>query len=188
MDKYRLSLIVIGVLAVGILLGGWFVGVQPQLDRISRADTQRASVAEVNAGHEAKNAQLAKDHEQLEAYRAELDQDRAKIPSARSQQPLIDQLNAAAASAGVTVTALTFDGPAAHVAPNGVPLSAPANGTLVAVPVTLAVTGDRPALEQFAANVQRSARILTVTGSQYSGPEEPVLTLTGTTWVLAPNQ
>lgn len=186
MDKYRLSLIVIGALAGGILLGGWFVGVQPQLDRINRADTQRASVAEVNAGHEARNAQLAADNEKLDEYRAELEQDRSRIPSSRLQQPLIDQIDAAAAGAGVKVTALSFDVPAAHVAPNGVPLASPANGTLIAIPVALTVAGERPALEQFAANVQRSARILTVSGSQYSGPEEATLTLTGTTWVLSP--
>lgn len=188
MDKYRLSLIVIGVLAAGILLGAFFVGVQPQLDRIGRAETQTAAAVQQNTVQEARNAALAADNERIDEYRGTLETNRTQIPADRAQQPMIDQIHAAAAAAGVTVTTLTSEAAVTYTAPTGVDLTPPASGTLVQVPVTLSASGDRAALEQFAANVQRSARIFTVTGSQYSGPDEPTLTLTGATWVLKPAQ
>lgn len=186
MDRHRLSLIVVGVLAIGILLGTFFLGVQPQLDRVARADEQRVTVAQTNATQQARNAALAQDQAKLEAYRAQLATAQAEIPAQRAQQALIDQLHGAAASAGVTITALTFDTEIAWAAPSGTTVDLPPSGTLVAIPMTLAATGERAALEQFAANVQAATRIVTVLSSQYSGPDEPTLTLQGTTWALKP--
>lgn len=188
MDKHRLSLIVVGVLAVGILLGTFFLGVQPQLERTARADEQRATVEQTNATQKARNSALAADQERIDEYRAGLEAAQAEIPAQRGQQVLIDQINAAADAAGVTVTTLTFDTAVAWTAPNSVPVDLPPSGTLVSVPMTLAAAGDRAALEQFAANVQRSPRIVTVLSSSYSGPEDPQLTLTGLTWALMPAQ
>ena len=70
MDKHRLSLIVVGVLAVGILLGTFFLGVQPQLERTARADEQRATVEQTNATQKARNSALAADQERIDEYRA----------------------------------------------------------------------------------------------------------------------
>lgn len=48
MDKHRLTLIVIGMLGVAVVLGGWLLGVQPQLDRIDTANAQTASLRQLN--------------------------------------------------------------------------------------------------------------------------------------------
>lgn len=186
MDRFRLSLIVIGVLAVAILFGGWALGVQPQLDRAGSAAAQTASIRTVNDAQAAKNAQLAADNERLADLQTQLAGEQNHIPSARSQQPLIDELNAAAVSTGTAIESLTFAPAVAYVAPAGVPLILPVTGTLVAVPVTITATGARPNLEGFAAALQSSARIVSIASSQYSGPDDAALTLTGTTWVLKP--
>lgn len=186
MDRYRLSLIAIGVVAIGILGAGWLVGVQPQLDRINKATTQTSSIRQVNAVQEGRNAALAADNARLDEFKADLASDQNEIPASRLQQPLIDQFAAAASAAGVGVDTLTFDGPTAYVAPTGVDVPVPVTQTLVAVPVTITVTGPRPNLEAFAAALQGSTRIVTVSGSEYSGPDDSAMTIKGTTWVLMP--
>ncbi|MGL3148739.1 type 4a pilus biogenesis protein PilO [Microbacterium sp. A82] len=186
MSKYRLTLVAIGLLAVIILMAGWFVGVQPQLDRISTANAQTASIKQINLVQERKNAALAEDHARIDEYRGQLAHLQTKVPANRSQQALIDQINAAAESTGVTMSNLSFDTPHAYAAPEGVPIGTTASGTLIAVNVTLSAYGDRGQLEQFAGNVQGSQRLITVVDSQYTGPDDAQLTLNGITWVLKP--
>lgn len=187
MDKHRLSLIIIGVFAVAILAGGWFVGVQPQLDRITRANTQTASIKQMNDIQQIKNDALEADNANLETYRGELAEKQKKIPAARSQQELINQLDAAAENADVTIQSLTFEAAVSFAAPEGVTADAPVGGTFIAVPLSLSASGDRKSLEKFAANLQTSARIITIGSSQFTGAEEGSLVISGITWVLMPS-
>lgn len=184
MDRFRLSLIVIGVVAVAVLFGGWALGIQPQLDALGRATQQTAATKQLNDVQAAKNAALAADNEHLADFQAQLTADQGQIPTARSQQPLIDQLNAAAATNGVAVSSLVFDSAVAYVPPAGVPAPLPAGQTLVAVPTTITVMGPRPNLEAFAGALQVSSRIVSIASSQYTGPDDSALTLVGTTWVM----
>jgi len=186
MDKYRLSLMIIGVLAVAILFGGWFVGVQPQLDRIARATEQTVSVKQMNDVQQLRNDALAADNDHLEDYKRELAAMQKQIPATRSQQELINQIDAAAKAADVTIRTLTFDSAISFTAPEGVTTGLPSGGTFVAVPLSLAATGARADLEKFAANLQKSARIITIGSSQFTGAEDGSLVLGGVTWVLMP--
>ncbi|MFT3798743.1 type 4a pilus biogenesis protein PilO [Microbacterium sp.] len=184
MNKHRLALIVIGMLAVAVVAGGFFLGVQPQLDRIAAADKQTQGLRTTNQVQEAKNAALAADSEHLDEYKAQLATGIAEIPEARSQQALVDEVGAAAGAAGVTIESMTFDTATSFSAPGGVDVALPSAGTLVAVPMTLSATGDRGSLENFAANLQASSRIVTVSSSSFTDGR---LSLSGTTWVLMPN-
>lgn len=186
MSKYRFSLLIIGVLALGILAAGWFVGVSPQVDRINAANSTADQVRAVNDLQAIKNAGLAEDNQRLDEYKSELAQAQGAVPANRAQQALVDQVNAAAAAADVMMTTMTFDTPQSYAAPAGVPLGATSSSQLVSVGVVLTAAGDRGQLEQFAANIQGSPRLITVNSSQYTGPEDAQLTLTGTTWVLLP--
>jgi len=186
MDKHRLSLIVIGILGVAIVFGGWLVGVQPQIDRIEAANTQTASIKQINDVQQAKNDALAADNEKLGDYKTDLTAKQQEIPAARAQQELINQIDAAAVAAGVTVKTLRFDTAAEYVAPAGVALNAPSSGTLIAVPLTINATGERAKLEDFIAKLQQSSRIVTISSSKYSGDDEQSVDLAGMTWVLMP--
>ncbi|WP_029145168.1 type 4a pilus biogenesis protein PilO [Microbacterium luticocti] len=188
MDKYRLSLIVIAALAVAILAGGWFLGVQPQLDRISTADAQTASIRQLNDVQQIKNAALRKESEHLDHDKAQLASLQQEIPTSRSQQALINQFDAAAGAAKVTIRTLAFADASTFAPPQQVNAPVPTGGTLVAVPLTMTVDGSRSALESFVANLQRSRRIVTIADSHYTGPADASLTLSGTTWVLMPAQ
>ncbi len=187
MDKHRLTLIVIGVLGVAIVLGGWFVGVQPQIDRIDAANSQTASITQLNDAQQIKNDALAADNEKLGDYKNDLAEKQREIPASRSQQDLINQIDAAAVAAGVTVKSLSFDAAADFVAPPGVDMAGPSSGKLIDIPLTLNATGERAQLEDFIAKLQQSSRIVTISASTYtSGDGAPAVDITGTTWVLLP--
>lgn len=184
MDKHRLSLIVIGLLAVVILFGGWLLGVQPQIDRIDSANAQTKTVGQLNGVQQARNDALAADNENLGQYKADLAAKQTEIPAKRGQQELINQIDAAAIASGVTVRTLRFDAALEYVAPVGVDVGTASSGTLIEVPVALTAVGPRPSLEAFVALLQRSSRIVTISSSQYTGGDDASIDLTGTTWVL----
>lgn len=184
MDKHRLFVIATGVLGVGILLVGFLVGVQPQLDRAGRAAEQTASVEQMNDVQATRNAALAAEHEKLDEYRDELARDRAQIPEARNQSEHIDQLHAAALATGVVLSTVTFDAPKAFEAPAGVALDGPSTSTLVAVGLRLTAEGERGALEAFVRSLQTSPRIVSIDTTEYKGPESATLNIDATTWVL----
>lgn len=186
MDKHRLTLIIIGVLAGAILFGGWLVGVQPQIARIDAANAQTSSIEKINDAQQAANEALKADNENLPQYKAELAAKQSEIPAGRSQQELINQLDAAASSAGVTISSLRFDVAADYLPPTGVDVTGVSGGTLIQIPLTLNASGTREQLEQFVGNLQASSRIVTISASSYSGGEEPTVELTGATWVLLP--
>lgn len=186
MDKHRLSLIVIGVLAAAIVFGGWLIGVQPQIARIDTANDQTSSISQINDVQQIANDALKADNENLPRFKADLAARQSEIPADRNQQELINQLDAAASAAGVTISALRFDVAAQYTPPTGVDVTGAAGGTLIQIPLTLNADGPRAQLEDFVGNLQESSRIVTISSSRYSGGEESAVELTGTTWVLMP--
>lgn len=185
LTKYRLSLAAIGTLAAVLLVAGWFLGVQPQLTKALKANEQTAAARTQNDLLVVKNAGLKADQERISEFQAQLAQKQVSIPSARSQQELITQITAAADSAGVDVTNVSFEQARRYVPPAAVPVPA-TTSTLVAVTFSIAAGGERAGLEQFAANMQAINRLATITQSQYTGPEAASLVLGGQTWVLQP--
>ncbi|WP_460801899.1 hypothetical protein [Microbacterium sp. GXF6406] len=188
MSKYNFSLIAIGLLAAIILAAGWFVGMKPQLDRMGEANKQTENARQINDVQAAKNAALAEDHKRLDEYKAQITATQAEIPQTRSQQGLVDQINAAADNADVMMRSLTFDSTIRYTPPTGVTIAPVSSGDLVAVTVSISAEGDRERLEDFAARLQASKRLVTVVDSIYTGPEDAVLTLNGITWVLQPTE
>lgn len=186
MDKHRLSLIVIGVFAVAIVVGGWFIGVQPQLDRTSRANVQTASLMQTNKIQQDRNLALAAEDLKLDDYKRQLADNQQRIPAARAQQELINQIDAAAAAAGVSIRSLTFDPAVSFTAPEDITAAVGVGSEFIGVPLTLSAEGERPALEAFAANLQNSPRVITIAGSQFTGGEADSLVISGATWVLMP--
>lgn len=186
LTKYRLSLVALGTLAAVVLLAGFFLGIQPQLSRITTANSQQEAAEALNRQQQTKNETLRSEQARIGEYNAQLAQKQALIPTSRSQQELIAQIDSAAWLAGVAVENVTFEEPVPFVAPPTVPLTATSSGTLVSVGISISVSGDRLALENFALNLQNLGRLITVEQSQYTGPEPASLTLTGTTWVLQP--
>jgi Tfp pilus assembly protein PilO len=107
MNAQRLWLIGTAIVAVGVLVLGWFVGVSPQLAAMSATDQQRAGVDAQNAATEATVARLADDFDGLDALEAERDELRQSIPVTHNKSLFVDQVDALAAASGTTVTQLS---------------------------------------------------------------------------------
>ncbi|MDN4597345.1 hypothetical protein [Leifsonia virtsii] len=109
MNTTRLWTIGAIVLAAVILVGGWFLAIQPQLSSASDAVAERASVDATNAANLAKLAQLKKDYGKLSETDKELAALRRSIPTETPDYPsFMKDLAAAAASDSVVVTSITF--------------------------------------------------------------------------------
>jgi hypothetical protein len=104
MNAQRLWLIGSAIVAVALLVVGWFVGVSPQLTAMSETDQQRAGVDLQNAATEAAVARLAEDFSSLDALETERDLLRRSIPVVHDKSLFVDQVDALATASGTTVT------------------------------------------------------------------------------------
>lgn len=106
MNAQRLWVIGTAVVAVAVLVLGWFVGVDPQLAAMRATDEQRRGVEVQNEATEAVVARLADDFDDLDALEAERDALRQSIPVEHNKSLFLDQVDALAAASGTRVTQL----------------------------------------------------------------------------------
>lgn len=108
MDKNRLWLIGAVLVAGCLVAGGWFLGIQPQLDAAQTALQQRASVEETNQTDEAVLAGLRADYSRLPQLEDQLSTLEASVPADSAAPALVKELDALSSSAGVTITDFTM--------------------------------------------------------------------------------
>lgn len=106
MNAQRLWVIGAAVVAVAVLVLGWFVGVEPQLAAMRATDEQRRGVEAQNTATEAAVARLADDFDDLDVLEAERDSLRQSIPTEHNKSLFVDQVDALAEASGTTVTQL----------------------------------------------------------------------------------
>jgi len=128
MNRSRLSLIVAGVATLALLVGGWFVGVQPQLAAAAAAAQQRSEIDGRNDVVRAEIARLAKQYDDIGTLQSKLATLSASIPESTDTTPFIEELDRAAAASGVSISSLTFGDAQAYVPP-AAPAPAPAEAT-----------------------------------------------------------
>ncbi|RWZ64304.1 hypothetical protein ELQ92_05930 [Labedella populi] len=107
MNAQRLWIIGAAIVAVAVLVLGWFVGVEPQLAAMRATDEQRRGVEAQNLATEATVARLEKDFASLGALEDEREDLRGSIPVTEDTTLLFNQLDALAAASGTTVTNVT---------------------------------------------------------------------------------
>lgn len=107
MDSNRIWYIGAVVAMVAIVVGGWFLGVQPQLDAATAAQTQRANIQRLNTVNEATlralQAEDAKKGELLDEF-AQLS---ASVPALPQFPAFLDEVNQIATSNNVVVSNAT---------------------------------------------------------------------------------
>lgn len=163
-----------------IVVLGWLLGIAPQLDSMNAANASRAAVQATNAGHVALLARLKHDFANLDALTTTADALAESVPSGSAMPALVDQLDAEALAAGLTLTGMTVteavayapivpvaamvpaatDAAATDAAPAPAVVPAVAPAALAALPATSAV-----ATEVSAANFAAFPLQVTVTGS-----------------------
>jgi Tfp pilus assembly protein PilO len=146
MDKNRLWIIG-SVLVMAIVVGlGWFLAIAPQLASAAAADAQRAGVEQANAQHEATLARLKKDYANLGALNGQLASLSESVPSDTAMPAFVNEINAIAASAGVTITGFSVADakPYAPVSPPAVAAPAGATPSSTATPSPSATPAATP--------------------------------------------
>ena len=164
------------VLAVLILVAGWFLVVSPVRSDTSKTKAQTASVVSDNDRMQAQLNQLIALKKNVTDKQAELSNIAAEIPGDPQLPRLIRQLTGIAGDAGVDLVALTPSQPTApttstptgatslgsssptgstatHVAPRA------AADTYLTIPVALQVQGDYAGLEEFLQRLETLKRI-----------------------------
>jgi Tfp pilus assembly protein PilO len=154
--EYRIPLFMAGgALVVALLL--WAVLISPQNSKLSSLKTQEGQLQQQQATLTAKLASLKTEQQKLSSSCADLQKIATQIPSVQSptdvdaeESSFENQFNQLTAASGVALTQFSGFAPAttAQTTPStGTPAATPAD--VVAVPTTLAVTGNYGQVETF---------------------------------------
>ncbi|MDY1005297.1 hypothetical protein [Curtobacterium sp. CFBP9011] len=125
MSRNRLMLLLAALTAVVVIVGGFFLGVRPQLDRAAAARSDASSIDATNAVTRAELDRLRDQAKTLPQQKDELAALRRSVPSTASSSAFISALNTTADQAGVTVSSLTVGDAQAYMPP----VAADANST-----------------------------------------------------------
>ena len=127
MNAIRLWVIGGALVAIGLAAFGWFVGIQPKLAEIARAELSRQQAVELNIQNELVLADLKEQYEQLDELSADLEKLQLAVPYTVDAPNFFRQLNGLAAATGVSVSEITIDEARAYGAPPPVvPVEEPA--------------------------------------------------------------
>jgi type IV pilus assembly protein PilO len=182
MTKSRQWVIGAAVLALLVLVAGWFLLVSPKRSKAAELKTETASQQSANQTLQMQIAQLKARVKDLPKEQALLAEIAGKLPSDPALPSLIRDLSKAADDADVTLVSLTPGQPAlmqaapiaqpaakpataAGGATSGTPAAPAANvGQLAMIPLTISVTGGFFQVEQFISNLESLNRALMTTG------------------------
>jgi Tfp pilus assembly protein PilO len=201
MTGNRLWMIGVALAAVVVVALGWLVGISPMLDRGSAATAQLRTVDAQNAAQRAGLVSLRAQFDDLPALRAQLEAIQGVIPETADLDDFLDELEAQAQDAGVTISTFTATEGAlygaaigttpAAAAPSAAPAAAPAaaptdastpaatkapsgvEGKLFTIPITVAVKGQPSNVMEFTDSVQKTGRFFLVTSSTFTGASTP---------------
>lgn len=161
------------LLAATMMAGTWLLAVQPTLARADETREQAEMSEAQNEALRAKIVQLQADFEKLPQYKADLAELRVGLPTSIELSPYLRRLDAAAVSAGITLTAVEPGAP--EIVPGGT-TSAPA--TAETSGATDEASADTSATD---ATAEPAAPVATSTGAMEGFTAVPVkFTVVGT--------
>jgi len=148
-----------------VLVLGFFLGVQPQLQAANIAERDLAEVEAQNQLQRIELQALKDQFEMLPEITAELDALRESIPATASIETFTTQLSALAAASGVTLVTVTASAGAPFIpAPQVEALLPPGvdGSTFVTIPFQLSAVGPRDGIIAFLAGIQNGLRLAAV--------------------------
>jgi Tfp pilus assembly protein PilO len=141
-------------LCLAVLVGGWFLLISPKKAQVADIRSQVSTQESTNDGLRSQVQALQVLQAKLPQQQASLAQMQSKVPKEAALPELLRVLNQSAIASGVKLTGLTPTPPAA--VPNA--------GGVSGVDVTLKVSGDYVALEQYQLALERLPRAFLVNG------------------------
>ncbi|MFD1714758.1 hypothetical protein ACFSBZ_09775 [Amnibacterium flavum] len=137
MNSTRLWMMGGALAIIGVLAGGWFLGVSPLISAAAASDMELSSVEQANASQQARIDTLAEASENLPELQKDLSALSAAIPQTSGLSDFVGELSNLADTTGVLVSSLTVNdalllsdaaAQAAAAAPAPVETEAPAEG------------------------------------------------------------
>jgi Tfp pilus assembly protein PilO len=170
MTKTRQWTVFTAIAVVVVLLAGWFLLVKPQSTKATNLRSEATTQQQANAVLQTQIATLQTEQRQLPQQQQALQKFATQVPTDPSEPAIIRQLSAAANGSGVELVSMT-PGTASAVAPPGTtpgtstltPATSSA-GTLVQLPIALAILGSYANVESFFQSLEKLPRALLVTG------------------------
>lgn len=114
---------------VVVLVAGWFLGVQPQLDQAAKNDLERSGIEAQNQANLAQIAVLTEQNKKLDTIQADYKELQKSIPSSPGSAAFIQGLNDLASNAGVQVKDIAVSDNVAYTIPESVAAAAPTDGS-----------------------------------------------------------
>ncbi|WP_432498596.1 type 4a pilus biogenesis protein PilO [Kineococcus auxinigenes] len=177
-----------GGIALVMLAATYFGLVAPQREAAAEVREQTAGVVQSNLAIEQKTELLAAQFATLDEQKARLAEVRATLPGEAQVPTLLRQLEGYAASAGVTLTAVTPSAASAYATDTAATTD---TSGLVQIPLAVTATGGFGQSELFVKNLQADmARFFLVedvsvtAGGQSASSGDVTTTLTGRIFVL----
>ncbi|WIB77311.1 hypothetical protein DEJ28_16960 [Curtobacterium sp. MCPF17_002] len=172
MTKNRLQLVIALAIGAIVLVGGFFLGVQPQLASAAANRTQQQSIDARNDTYRTELARLAAQSAKLPAMRREAAALDRSIPAAANTSAFYKEVNAVAASTGVTVSGITTSWAAAYTPPVAEAATTGPTGTSTSAAATPTASASTPSVtapvtdpQITASNFSTIALSIQVTGS-----------------------
>lgn len=184
----RIWNIVGALVIVAALVGGWFLGVSPQLDALNRANSDREQLVERNNLAELEIAALKAEFERLPELQAELAEVRKSIPPVSNLETFSAEIRQKEIASGATVLAISFGtaepfvplGDFASLVPPSVDLA-----KFVVVPFTVSAGGSRDALTALVEGIQNTPRLAVANSVVVAGEgDDWGLDISGVVYVL----
>lgn len=113
----RIWVLITVVLSGAILAAAWFLGVDPQLQAMSTASAQLASVQSANQAARSQVNALQAKNDELPQLTSQLRELQKSVPPGVAGAAFIGELNTMASSNGVQLTNLTLGAPQAYAPP-----------------------------------------------------------------------
>ncbi|PZF62236.1 hypothetical protein DEI92_01685 [Curtobacterium sp. MCBD17_034] len=151
MNKHKLSLVLAGVAALVIIVGGWFLGVQPQLATASANDLQRESIDETNASNRAELTRLEEQYQKLGTMKTTFADLQESVPAKADTTGFTREINTAATTSGVGISSVQFDTPVAYAPSAAAGAGATTTGTSTGSPTASASATPSPSATATAA-------------------------------------
>lgn len=165
----RLWVLGSAILVVAVVAMGWFLGVSPKLSEANTANQQRVTAEAQNVVHETEVATIKKQFEQLPELKQQLGVLRQAVPAVDDLSRFLGELHSLEQANGVKVTDFgsTDAQPYTPIAKPVTQISTTnplvTADNFVAIPITLAVTGEQANIMTFINGLQTGDRLFLVT-------------------------
>jgi len=195
MSSNRIWTIGAAVVILGVLVATWFLGVSPQITAAGAAATERTDVEAQNQVQEAALNALKKQFDELDTIKADLDDARKVVPSARDKSLFSKQIDQLSTKYGITITSLAFADPKPFVPYTsddpelGGALAQVNEGNFLVIQVDITAIGPTKSMMAFVQAMQTGERLyllhdLSMTEAVYGGNNEIDVALSGEVFVL----